>query len=55
MKEMVTEARENLLPVISDMHDAARLAGEDNDPGTVDLFSRTVQLHENMNGFCVRS
>jgi starvation-inducible DNA-binding protein len=46
MKQMVTEARENLLPVISDMRDAARLAGEDNDPGTVDLFSRTVRLHE---------
>ena len=46
MKEMITEARDNLLPVISDMRAAARLAGEDNDPGTVDLFSRTVQLHE---------
>jgi starvation-inducible DNA-binding protein len=46
MKEMITEARDNLLPVISDMRDAARLAGEDNDHGTVDLFSRTVRLHE---------
>jgi starvation-inducible DNA-binding protein len=46
MKEMLTEARDNLLPVISDMRDAAGLAGEGNDPGTVDLFSKTVRLHE---------
>jgi len=46
MKQMVKEASDNLLPVISDMRDAARLANDDNDPGTVDLFSRTVQLHE---------
>jgi starvation-inducible DNA-binding protein len=46
MKAMITEARENLLPVISDMRDACRLAAEDNDPGTVDVFSRTVRLHE---------
>jgi starvation-inducible DNA-binding protein len=46
MKQMVKEAADNLRSVISDMRDAARLANDDNDPGTVDLFSRTVQLHE---------
>lgn len=46
MWEMVREARDNLLSVISDMREAARLAGDDNDPGTVDLFSKVVQLHE---------
>ncbi len=46
MKQMATEARDNLLPLITDMREAARLANNDNDPGTVDLFSRTVQLHE---------
>jgi starvation-inducible DNA-binding protein len=46
MMQMVKEAGDNLPPVISDMRDAARLANDDNDPGTVDLFSRTVQLHE---------
>jgi len=46
MKQMVEEAGDSLPPVISDMRDAARLASDDNDPGTVDLFSRTVQLHE---------
>jgi starvation-inducible DNA-binding protein len=28
------------------MRDAARAADESNDPGTVDLFSRIVQIHE---------
>jgi starvation-inducible DNA-binding protein len=46
MKQMAKEAADNLPPVISAMRDAARLANDDNDPGTVDLFSRTVQLHE---------
>ena len=46
MKQLVKEAGDNLAPVISGMRDAARLANDDNDPGTVDLFSRTVQLHE---------
>jgi starvation-inducible DNA-binding protein len=46
MEEMVREARDNLLSVISDLREAARLAGDDNDPGTVDLFSKVVQLHE---------
>jgi starvation-inducible DNA-binding protein len=32
--------------VIKDMRDAARLAEENNDPGTVDLFSKTVRIHE---------
>ena len=46
MKQMIEEADDNLLLVISDMRAAARLADEDNDPGTADLFSRAVQLHE---------
>jgi starvation-inducible DNA-binding protein len=46
MKQMVEEADDNLLLMISDMRTAARLSGDINDPGTVDLFSRTVQLHE---------
>ena len=46
MKQMLTEARDNLLPVIAEMREAARLANEANDPGTAGLFSRTVQRHE---------
>jgi len=46
MQEMIEEADANLLVVIKDMRDAARIADENNDPGTVDLFSRIVQIHE---------
>jgi starvation-inducible DNA-binding protein len=46
MREMLEEADANLLVVIKDMRDAAKLADENNDPGTVDLFSKLVQLHE---------
>lgn len=46
VREMVEEADRNLLIVIREMREAARTADEHNDPGTVDLFSRTVQIHE---------
>jgi starvation-inducible DNA-binding protein len=46
MREMIEEADANLMVVIKGMRDAARVAGESNDPGTVDLFSKTVRMHE---------
>lgn len=46
MREMVREADENLLIVIKEMREAARVADDHDDPGTVDLFSRHVQIHE---------
>ncbi len=46
IREMIEEADTNLLEVIKEMRDAARAAGESNDPGTVDLFSRIVQIHK---------
>ena len=46
MREMVEEADANLLMVIKDMREAARIADDHNDPGTVDLFSKIVQIHE---------
>jgi starvation-inducible DNA-binding protein len=46
MREMLEEADANLLVVIKDMRDAARAAEENNDPGSVDLFSKFVQVHE---------
>lgn len=46
MREMIQEADTNLLTVIKEMRVAARVADEHDDPGTVDLFSRHVQLHE---------
>jgi starvation-inducible DNA-binding protein len=46
MRQMIEEADQNLLTVIIEMRNAAKLADEHNDPGTVDLFSKHVQLHE---------
>jgi len=46
VQQMVQEARTNTLAVIKDMREAAQAAEQANDPGTVDLFSRTVQIHE---------
>jgi starvation-inducible DNA-binding protein len=46
MREMMEEADANLLTVIKDMRDAVKVAEDHNDPGTVDLFSKIVQIHE---------
>jgi starvation-inducible DNA-binding protein len=46
MREMVEEADRNLLIVIKEMRDGAKVAEEHDDPGTVDIFSRFVQVHE---------
>ncbi len=46
MREMIEEADANLLLVIKDMREAVKAADASNDPGTVDLFSRVVQIHE---------
>jgi starvation-inducible DNA-binding protein len=44
--EMIEEADRHALIVIAEMRKAARVADEHDDPGTVDLFSRLVQVHE---------
>jgi starvation-inducible DNA-binding protein len=46
MREMVDEADRNLLVVIKEMRDAAKTAEEHGDPGSVDMFSKFVQVHE---------
>jgi starvation-inducible DNA-binding protein len=46
MREMVEESDRHLLVVIKEMRQAAKLADEHGDPGTVDIFSRLVQIHE---------
>jgi starvation-inducible DNA-binding protein len=46
MREMIQEADTNLLTVIKEIRAGARAADELDDPGTVDLFSRFVQIHE---------
>ncbi|MGE5323866.1 MAG: Dps family protein [Actinomycetota bacterium] len=46
MRQMIEEADANLMVVIKDMREAAAAAEDSNDPGTVDLFSKIVQVHE---------
>lgn len=46
MREMIEEADRNAVIVIRDMRAAARIADEHDDPGSVDLFSKLVQVHE---------
>ena len=46
MRSMIEEAAANLITIISEMRSAVRDAEDQNDPGTVDLFSRHVQIHE---------
>jgi starvation-inducible DNA-binding protein len=46
MREMVEEGDRNALVVIKEMREGAATADEHDDPGTVDLFSRFVQVHE---------
>ncbi len=46
VREMIQEADANLLVVIKEMRQGAKEAEENEDPGTVDLFSKTVQIHE---------
>jgi starvation-inducible DNA-binding protein len=45
-RDMVKEADRNALVVIKEMREGARIADEHDDPGTVDVFSRLVQVHE---------
>jgi len=46
MREMLEEGDANLLIVIKNMREGAKAADDNNDPGTVDLFSKLVQIHE---------
>lgn len=46
MRDVLEEANRNALIVIRDMRKAARLADDHDDPGTVDVFSKFVQVHE---------
>jgi starvation-inducible DNA-binding protein len=46
LREMVEEANRNELIVIKEMREAARIADDHDDPGSVDIMSRFVQVHE---------
>jgi len=46
MREMVEQADAHAVIVIREMREAIREADEAEDPGTADLFTRFVQIHE---------
>ena len=46
MREMAEEANAHAVRVIREMREAVEAAEEAKDPGSVDLFSRFVQIHE---------
>ncbi len=46
MSDMITEADRNLLGVIKEMREGVRIANDQDDPGTADLFTQAVQIHE---------
>jgi starvation-inducible DNA-binding protein len=46
VREMIEEADRHALIVIAEFREAARVADEHDDPGTVDVCSRFVQIHE---------
>jgi len=46
MRDMITEADRHLLTVIKELREAIRTADEHDDPGTADLLTDAVRLHE---------
>ncbi len=46
IREMLEEADANLLVLIREMREAVRTADEYNDPGTIDVFTKILQIHE---------
>ena len=46
MREMIEEGQRNLVMAIKGTRDAARAADEHDDPGTVDILSKVVQVYE---------
>lgn len=46
MRQMIEEADINLLTVIKEMRDGVSIADDNNDPGTADVMTRFVQIHE---------
>jgi DNA-binding ferritin-like protein (oxidative damage protectant) len=46
MRQMIEEADTNLIGVIREMRQAIKTADENDDPGTADVFTRFVQIHE---------
>lgn len=46
MSEMIKEADANVIRIIKEMREAIKTADESDDPGTADVLTRFVQVHE---------
>ena len=46
MREMIKEADTNVIRIIKEMRQAIKTADESDDPGTADVLTRFVQIHE---------
>ncbi len=46
MREMIREANQNSLQIIKEMREAIKVADEADDPGTADVLTTFVQIHE---------
>ncbi len=46
MHQMVKEADTNAIKIIKEMRDAIKTANDNDDPGTADVLTRFVQIHE---------
>jgi len=46
MRGMIAEADKNLMIVIKEMREGVKTANDNDDPGTADIFTRFVQIHE---------
>ena len=46
MRQMINEAQDNAVLIIKEMRKAIKTADEADDPGTADVFTRFLQIHE---------
>ncbi len=46
MREMIREANQNSLQIIKEIREAIKTADDNDDPGTADVLTRFVQIHE---------
>ncbi len=51
VREMIDQAISNHRQIISEVKEVIKLADSQNDPGTSDLYIRTIQLHEKQEWF----
>lgn len=46
MRQMITEADNNAIHIIKEMREAIKTADDNDDPGTADIITKFIQIHE---------